>query len=538
MCCFVLQNKIHYMYKPVVLIILDGWGLSSATEGNPINQAKTPTIDKIEQYYKGLSLQASGVSVGIPWGEPGNSEVGHLTLGAGKIIYQNLPRINLSIEDGSFFNNEALLKGIENVKKNKSNLHIMGLLSEGTVHSNYEHLFATLLLAARNKIKNVYIHIFTDGRDSSPDSGAQIVEKLQDRIKELGVGQIASLCGRNWAMDRNNNWDRTQKAYDALTLGKGELIKDPIEHLKSLYAKNISDEYVEPAIVSKNGKPLVTVQNNDTIIFYNFREDRARQLTKAFSVPDFDKVKKEKFLNVEFITFTEYEKNLPVSVVFPPEEVQLGLGEILSKHHKKQLRIAETEKYAHVTYFFNGGKEVAWPGEDRILVPSPTVSKFDEQPEMSAGDVTRKAIEAVEIKKYDFILINYANPDMVGHTGNEKAVIRAVETVDKSLSKLIPAVLKENGCILITADHGNAEEMENPSTGEHITEHSNNPVPFWLVTPTNHLEKPLSKEEIALNQRKVAGLLSDVAPTVLEIMNIPKPSEMSGESLISLFEGD
>jgi 2,3-bisphosphoglycerate-independent phosphoglycerate mutase len=525
-------------YKPVVLIVLDGWGLSSATEGNAIKQASTPTIDKIEKHYAGLSLQASGVSVGIPWGEPGNSEVGHLTLGAGKIIYQNLPRINLSIEDGSFFSNEVLLKGIENVKKNDSNLHIMGLLSEGAVHSHYEHLFAVLLLASRQKIKNVFIHVFTDGRDSSPTSGVDIIAKLQSRIEEIGVGKIATICGRNWAMDRNNNWDRTQKSYDALTLGKGEAIEDPIKYLKSCYTKDISDEYIEPAVISKDGEPLTTIKDNDTVIFYNFREDRARQLTKVFTVPDFDKVKKEKSLKVEFITFTEYEKDLPVSVVFPPEKVRLGLGEVLSQSHKKQLRIAETEKYAHVTYFFNGGKETAWPGEDRILVPSPTVSKFDEKPRMSADKITQKTLEALELGKYDFILINYANPDMVGHTGNEKATIKAIQTVDENLSKLIPAILKEGGCVLITADHGNAEELENPGTGEHMTEHSNNPVPFWLLTPTNHLEEPLSLEEIEINQRKVAGLLSDVSPTVLEIMGISKPAEMSGESLVSMLRGD
>ncbi|MDH4330309.1 MAG: 2,3-bisphosphoglycerate-independent phosphoglycerate mutase [Candidatus Moranbacteria bacterium] len=527
------------MYKPVTLIILDGWGLSSTTEGNGIKKANTPTVDKIEKYYPGISLQASGVSVGIPWGEPGNSEVGHLTLGAGKIIYQNLPRINLSIEDGSFFANESLLKGLDNVKDKKSNLHIMGLLSEGTVHSHYEHLFATLDLASRNNVKNVFIHLFTDGRDSSPTSGVDIVEKLQSRIGEIGVGEIASVCGRNWAMDRNNNWDRTQKSYDALTLGKGEPIKDPVEYLRASYKKDVTDEYIEPAVVTKkDGTPLATIQDNDTIIFYNFREDRARQITKAFSVPDFDKIKKEKFLDVTFVTFTEYEKDLPVLVVFPPEKVRFGLGEVLSENHKKQLRIAETEKYAHVTYFFNGGKETSWPGEDRELVPSPTVSKFDEKPRMSADEITQKTIEAIELRKYDFILLNYANADMVGHTGNEKAVIEAVEAVDENLSKLIPVILKEGGCVLITADHGNAEELENPSTGEHMTEHSNNPVPFWLVTPTNHLEEPLSAEEIVINQRKVAGLLSDVAPTVLEIMGIQKPEEMSGESLIPMLSGE
>lgn len=519
------------MYKPVVLVILDGWGLSNEIEGNGIKNANTPTANKLSAYYPELALQASGVSVGIPWGEPGNSEVGHLTLGAGKIIYQNLPRINLSIEDGSFFNNEALLDGIKNVKNKKSNLHLMGLFGEGAVHSYHEHLYALLELASKNKIKNVFIHLFMDGRDSPPQSGADMIQKLQERMREFKVGKIASVCGRNWAMDRNNNWDRIQKAYDALTLGKGEEIEDPIDYLQKCYKKDITDEYIEPGVVMKKGEPLATINDNDTVVFFNYREDRARQLTIALADPQFKSFKRDP-LDIKLITFTEYEKLPSISVVFPPEEIINGLGETLAKTGKKQLRVAETEKYAHVTYFFNGGAEDPWPGEDRMLVPSPSVSKFDETPKMNATEITEKAIEAMNSDKYDFILINYANADMVGHTGNMKAVIEAVEFVDQKLGELITATLKHNGCVLITADHGNAEELTSPNTGDKVTEHSGNPVPLWLVTPNNHRSEPRTEEEIMLNENRASGLLSDVAPTILEIMGIPEPEEMNGESLL------
>ncbi|MFC1623207.1 2,3-bisphosphoglycerate-independent phosphoglycerate mutase [Patescibacteria group bacterium] len=519
------------MYKPVILVVLDGWGLSNEDTGNAIKTANTPTTDKLSAYYPELALQASGVSVGIPWGDPGNSEVGHLTLGAGKIIYQNLPRINLSIEDGSFFNNEVLLEGIKNVKDKKSNLHLMGLLGEGAVHSYHEHLFALLELASKNKVKNVFLHLFMDGRDSPPQSGINMIKKLQEKMNEFKVGKIATVCGRNWAMDRNNNWDRIQKSYDALTLGKGEKIEDPIKYLQASYQKDITDEYIEPGVVMKKGEPLVTINDNDTVVFFNFREDRARQITTALSESKFKKFKKIP-LDIQMITFTEYEKFLPVSVVFPPEEIVNGLGETLGKSNKKQVRIAETEKYAHVTYFFNGGAEDPWPGEDRILVPSPSVSKFDETPSMSAREITEKAINAINSDQYDFILVNYANPDMVGHTGNIEPTKKAIEFVDQKLGELITATLKKDGCVLITADHGNAEELICPNSGDKVTEHSSNPVPLWLVTPNNHKSEPRSKDEILLDENQISGLLSDVAPTVLEIMGIPEPKEMNGESLL------
>jgi 2,3-bisphosphoglycerate-independent phosphoglycerate mutase len=522
------------MFKPIVLIILDGWGISESTQGNTIKEAILPTIKKMDDFYPMVTLQASGISVGLPWGESGNSEVGHLVIGAGKIIYQNLPRITLSVQDGTFFKNEVLLKAISNVKEKKSSLHLVGLVSQGSVHSHIEHLHALLRLAQAEKLEKIFIHIFTDGRDSPPTSATKTVTDLQNKMNSIGVGKIASLSGRNWAMDRNNNWDRVEKAYRLLVEGKGEPISDPIKYLQDSYAKDVTDEYIEPAVVTENGQPLATIKDGDSVIFFNFREDRARELTKAFALPSFEKFKRGKQLKIEFVTMTEYEKDLPADVAFPPEKIENGLGEILSRNNLKQLRITETEKYAHVTYFFNGGREEPFTGEDRILIPSPAVSKFDQTPEMSAPQITEKVVEAIQSGKYDFILINYANADMVGHTGNETACISAVQSVDKSLSILIPEALKVGGCLLITADHGNAEELKNFHTGEIDTEHSSNPVPLWLVTKENH--HPKSPESIVSSRNEVKGLLSDIAPTVLDLMKIKKPADMTGESLLPLLK--
>ena len=522
------------MPKPIVLVILDGWGLSENTQGNVIKEASLPTIEKLNKFYPMLALQASGISVGLPWGEPGNSEVGHTVIGAGKIIYQNLPRITLSIQDGTFSKNEILLKALENAKKNNSSLHLIGLTGQGSVHSHLEHLHALLRLAQEKKIERVFLHVFTDGRDSPPTSATKTIADLQNKMKQIGIGKIATLCGRNWAMDRNNNWDRIEKAYRMLTEGKGKQIQDLIKYLQASYEKNITDEYIEPAIVSENGKPIALIQDGDSVIFFNFREDRARELTKVFVLPGFEKFKREKRLKLEFVTFTEYEKDLPTDVAFTPEKIIRGLGEILSLNKLNQLRIAETEKYAHVTYFFNGGREEPFPGEDRILVPSPAVSKFDSTPEMSAPQITEGAMEAIKSEKYYFILINYANADMVGHTGNEKACIEAVKSIDKSLSILIPEVLKSGGCLLITADHGNIEEVKNFYTGEIDTQHSENPVPLWFVTAENHYSrKPAGK---LLDGIKISGMLSDIAPTILDIAKIKKPAEMTGESLLPLLK--
>ncbi|HEX8974686.1 MAG TPA: 2,3-bisphosphoglycerate-independent phosphoglycerate mutase [Patescibacteria group bacterium] len=521
------------MYKPVVLVVLDGWGISNNSQGNVLKETSLPTIDKLDRYYPMTTLQASGISVGLFWGEAGNSEVGHMALGAGKIVYQNLPKITLSIQDRSFFNNEALLKAVTSAKEKGKALHLMGLVGQGSVHSYVEHLLALVEMAKLQGLKDVYIHAFTDGRDSPQTSGTKALQDLQNHLKTLGVGKIASLCGRNWAMDRNNNWDRIEKAYQLLTEGKGIQATDPIQCLQDSYARDITDEYIEPSVITQDGKPIAVIQDGDSIIFFNFREDRARELTKAFVLPGFDKFQRQQ-LNTQFVTMVEYEKDLPVDVAFPPEIPSGGLGEVLSKQGLKQLRIAETEKYAHVTYFFNGGKEEPWQAEDHILVPSPAVSRFDEAPEMSAATITEKLTEVIEQEKYDFILVNYANADMVGHTANEEACKIAVQAIDKSLSLLIPAVLKKNGCLFITADHGNVEEIKNYQTGQLNTEHSSNPVPLWFITADNHKEK--RSEEIVRQQSEVGGLLSDVAPTILDLMGIPKSSEMNGESLLSLLK--
>ena len=521
------------MYKPVVLVVLDGWGISNNSRGNVLKETELPTIAKLDTNYPMTTLQASGVSVGLFWGEPGNSEVGHMTLGAGKIIYQNLPRITLAIEDKSFFKNPELSGIMEKTKEKKSAFHIMGLVGRGSVHSYIDHIYAILEMAKEKELEEVYIHAFMDGRDSPPTSGIQVLKDLNDHIKNIGIGKIVSLCGRNWAMDRNNNWDRVEKAYRLLTEGKGEKFSDPTKCLEDSYAKDLTDEYVEPSIITdKNGSATV-IKDGDTVLFFNFREDRSRELTKAFVLPDFNSFKRTP-LKIDFVTMVEYEKDLPVKVAFPPVDLSGGIGEILSEKNLKQLRIAETEKYAHVTYFFNGGKEDAWLGEDRILIPSPAVSKFDESPEMSASQITEKVLEAVEQNKYDFIVINYANADMVGHTANREACITAVRAVDKNLSQLIPAVLQKGGCLLVTADHGNIEDIQNFHTGEKNTEHTSNPVPLWFITPTNHREK--AAEEIVRQQNEVGGLLSDIAPTVLDLLGIDKPEDMNGESLLPMLQ--
>lgn len=521
------------MYKPVVLIVLDGWGISNSVQGNPIREATLPTFEKLNRFYPMTTLQASGISVGLPWNTAGNSEVGHMTMGTGRVIYQNMPRISLAIQDGSFFKNEVLLAAINKAKANKSKLHFMGLISSGSVHSHKDHVLALLRMAKNEGVDEVYLHAFMDGRDSAPTAGIPQLKELIREMRLVGIGKIASISGRNFSMDRNNNWERIEKSYRMLTEGKGETTADPLITLEESYLKNITDEYIEPTLVTEKNKPIALIEDKDSVIFFNFREDRARELTKAFALPDFDGFER-KFLDIQFTTFTEYERELPVQVAFPPEDIQHGLGETLSLASKKQLRIAETEKYAHVTYFFNGGKEKSFPGEDRILIPSPTVSHFDEIPEMSSPQITESLVALLEKNEYDFILVNYANPDMVGHTGNEQASIEAVEATDKSLSILIPAILKTGGAILITSDHGNVEELKKVSTGEMDTEHSTNPIPLWYITPDNHHEK--TAEQMMREQNEVNGLLSDVAPTVLDIMGIQKPDEMNGASLLAILK--
>lgn len=526
-------KKQKMSYKPVVLIILDGWGLGKSGKGNALSEAKLPTIDKLNQFYPHIALQASGISVGLPWGEVGNSEVGHITLGAGKIIYQSMPRITMAVQNGEFFSNQTFLKAIENAREKNSALHIMGLVSKGSVHSYIDHLYALLEMMRDQKMEKLFLHIFTDGRDASPTAGVDVVQEIQKKLNMYKVGKIASVCGRYFAMDRNNNWDRTEKAYNALANGQGVQITSPLIYLQDSYKKEIFDEYIEPAVVTENGQPVATIKDNDSVIFFNFREDRARQITEAFVVPGFAKFKRQQIKNLDFVTMTQYEAGLPVSVAFPPEKAKETLGNIISRENLHQLRIAETEKFAHVTYFFNGGAEEPYPREDRVIIPSVNTDSFAKTPEMSAKEITNKVIELVNKDRYNFILINYANADIVGHTGDEAATIKAAEALDANLAKLIPAILAKNGCLLITADHGNAEELKNVLTGEVDTEHSVNPVPLWFITSENHSKT--SRPEAADNI-DAAGLLSDIAPTVLELLGLPKSPEMSGESLLSILK--
>jgi len=523
-------------YKPIVLVVLDGWGVNTSIEGNAIANAKKPTIDHLKGNYPCIALQASGISVGLTWGEPGNSEVGHMTMGTGMILYQNLPRINLAIQNGTFFTNPVFQKAIDHCKKNNSALHLMGLVSNGGVHSHIDHLFALMEVAAKGGIKKVFIHAITDGRDTPPEASERFIKMIENKTEELRIGKIASIGGRNWAMDRNKNWDRIEKGYNAITGTSQSITNDCHELIKKAYSAGTSDEFIEPAtVVDEKNKPIGAVEENDSIIFFNFRDDRARQITKAFTDTNFKGFKRKKKLkNLFFVSMVEYEEGLKATPAFPPQEITNSLPNSLSKNKKRQLHLAETEKYAHVTYFFNGGEEKALPGEDRTLIPSPQVPSYEATPEMSAPIITDKAIEVVKSQEYDFILINYANADMLGHTGNLKATTDAVEVVDTCLERLIKTVLKSNGALLITADHGNAESMLDPKTGEIVTEHSNNPVPCWLVTPDNSKER--TEEEITRHQRVVDGMLVDIPPTILDLMKLPVPTEMVGNSLLPILK--
>ena len=530
------NSKEEQRPKPVILIILDGWGVAPPSKSNAITMAKTPTFDNLIKTYPAMTLQACGEAVGLSWGEIGNSEVGHLNLGSGKLIYQNLPRINKAISDGYFFENEKFLEAIDNCKKNNSKLHLMGLISSGGVHSHIDHLFALLELCKREKFNNVFIHGFMDGRDMPYNSGIDFVEKIEKKIKELGVGQIASLSGRFYAMDRDNHWERVELAYQAMVTGEIEgKFTEAIKAVESSYEQKIYDEEMMPiTIVDKNLKPVGLIRDEDSVIFFNYRSDRAREITKALILPGFNKFSKEYFKNLFFVAMTEYEKELPVEIAFPTEKIDKPLARVISEAGLKQLHIAETEKYAHVTFFFNGGSEDEFENETRILVPSPRVASYAEKPEMSAKEVTKKIVEAVIEDKFDFIVVNFANGDMVGHTGDLKATVKAVETLDGSLKKIIEAVLSKNGLALITADHGNAEELVNMQSGDIDKEHSTYPVPFIIVSKKfegkNAGLKEIPNNDLSLVQP--SGVLSDVAPTILKLMNIKQPKEMSGKSLI------
>lgn len=521
--------------KPVVLAILDGWGVAPQSEGNAITRAQTPYIDKFIREYPAMTLYASGNEVGLSFGEMGNSEVGHLNIGAGRVYYQTFPRINKSIADQTFFQNNAFLQAAEHVKTHKSKLHLMGLVSPGNVHASEEHLYALLDFAKKQKIKEVYIHAFLDGRDTGYNTAKDFIHKLQDKIKEYKRGQIASLSGRYYALDRDNRWERVEKAYNAIAKGVSDTYaKDPIDAIDASYKQNVFDEEFIPVVIGKEGKPTATVDSNDAVIFFNFRPDRARQLTKAFVLPGFSKFSIKELSDVLFVTMTEYEKDIPVVVAYPPAVVHNCLAEVISNAGLTQYHIAETEKYAHITFFLNGTVEDPFPKEERMIIPSPQVASYDQAPEMSAFDIAKETIKVVDEEKYDVIFLNFANADMVGHTGNLEATIKGCEAVDKSLGQIADHVLAKGGVLLITADHGNGEEVINLQTKEQDKEHSNNPVPLLIIGNQYKGQAGPSGDVIEgdLSLLPPVGVLADVAPTVLSLLNIDIPPEMSGRSLI------
>ena len=498
--------------KPVALIIMDGFGFNADAYGNAITAANTPNIDKYMQGPNTI-IGASGLDVGLPDGQMGNSEVGHTNIGAGRIVYQMLVKISKSIKDGDFFENKALVDAMENCKKNGSALHLMGLLSPGGVHSHMEHLYGLLEMAKKNGLEKVYVHAFLDGRDVPPSSAADYLAEAVAEINKIGVGSVATIAGRFYAMDRDNAWDRVEKAYKALVLGEGVKESDPVQAIKNSYANEVTDEFMLPTVVDENGK----IQENDSVVFFNFRPDRARQITRAFVDPEFAGFERAYF-PVHFVCMAQYDAAMPnVSVAFPPEQLTMTLGEYLAKSGKTQLRIAETQKYAHVTFFFNGGEEMQFDGEDRILIKSPDVETFDMKPEMSAFEVTDAVVEAIESDKYDVIILNYANCDMVGHTGIFDAAKTAVEAVDTCVGRMVDAILAKGGAALITADHGNADKMYEPD-GSAFTAHTTNPVPFIVVGQDCELRE--------------GGVLADIAPTILKLLELPQPAEMTGKSLI------
>ena len=498
--------------SPTTLIIMDGFGIAPPAGDNAVTLAKTPVLDKLLEEYAHTTLSASGLDVGLPAGQMGNSEVGHTNIGGGRVVFQDLPRISRAIEDGSFFKNDAYNAAMDSCLKNGSSLHLYGLLSDGGVHSHIEHLFALLQMAKDKGLEHVYIHCFLDGRDVSPTSGKGFVQELQDKCAALGVGKIATVMGRYYAMDRDKRWERVQMAYDAMVYGEGHHNSDPVAAVAESYANNITDEFVEPVVVDGDG----TINDNDSIIFFNFRPDRAREITRAIVDPDFDGFRRE-FFPTTYVCNTEYDATMPnVLVAWPRIAVKNGLGEYLSSMGMTQLRIAETEKYAHVTFFFNGGVETQYPGEDRVLVASPKVATYDLQPEMSAFEVCDKCVERIESGAYDVIILNFANCDMVGHTGVLEAAVKAVETVDTCVGRVVDATLKMGGIAMVTADHGNAEDMKQPD-GSPMTAHTTNLVPFILCGAGTELR---------------TGRLADIAPTILDVMGLACPEEMDGKTLI------
>jgi 2,3-bisphosphoglycerate-independent phosphoglycerate mutase len=511
------------MKKTTVLLILDGFGINEKKEGNAIAQAKTPVIDSVMSKYPCVKGYASGLAVGLPDGQMGNSEVGHLNMGAGRIVYQELTRITKSIQDGDFFENPAFKSAVENCRKNDSSLHLFGLLSTGGVHSHIDHLKGLLKLAKMNGLSKVYVHAFLDGRDTPPTSGKGFVEELEKSMNEIGTGKIATLSGRYYAMDRDTNWDRVEKAYRAIVLGEGNTSSSAVECMEKSYADGINDEFIVPSVILENGEPVAKIKENDSVIFFNFRPDRAREITRAFCDPDFTGFERPfGCFPLTYVCFTDYDKTIPnKKIAFEKESLKNMFGEYIASKGLKQLRLAETEKYAHVTFFFNGGVEAPCENEERILIPSPKdVETYDLKPEMSALEVTDKLVENILSGEKDVIIVNYANPDMVGHTGVLEAAIKAIETIDSCLARVFDAVEKADAQVFMCADHGNSDQLIDYETGKPFTAHTTNPVPFVLI----NCDKAKGLKE--------GGKLCDIAPTLLDMMDIEKPAEMTGESLL------
>lgn len=508
-------------YRPTALIILDGWGDNPRTENNAIKQAKTPYLDSLFQNYPHSSLLCSGEAVGLPEGQMGTSEVGHLNIGAGRIVYQSLVRISKALREGEFKQNQVFLDLMKYTVAENRPLHLMGLVSPGGVHSQTEHLYGLLQLAKDFGVNQVFIHAFLDGRDTPPSSAAEYLEELEKVCQEKGIGQIATISGRYYAMDRDKRWERVEKAYAAMVNGQGEVADSSVQAIQNSYQQNITDEFVLPTVIVKNGQPTGSIKSGDPVIFFNFRPDRAREIARVFVDPEFNGFERQDgFLKPNYVCMTQYDETLKVPLLFPPEEKMKNiLSEVLANNNLKQLRIAETEKYAHVTFFFNGGEETPFPLEDRLLIPSPKVATYDLQPEMSAFEVTEALLAQISQEKYDAIIVNYANCDMVGHTGITEAAQKAVEVVDKCLSQVIPAILSKGGAVIVTADHGNAELMEDYQTHEPYTAHTTFPVPVIIAGVQG---------EYSVNH----GGLADLAPTVLELLGVTKPVEMTGNSLI------
>ena len=501
--------------KPVTLIIMDGFGESDEIEGNAIASAKTPNIARLKSSYPFTTIGAAGLDVGLPPGQMGNSEVGHLNLGAGRVVYQDYTRINLAIQDGSFYSNPVLVEAADRARERCRTLHLMGLLSDGGVHSHNAHLYALLRLAKARGVEKVRIHAILDGRDVPPRSALDYFGELEGEIETIGLGSVATVAGRYYSMDRDRRWERTELAYRAMTSGEGLKAASPEEAVKAGYDRGEDDEFLKPTVVDPDG----LVRDGDSLVFFNFRPDRARQITKAFVDPDFCDFDRRK-IDVHFVCMTLYQESIPSPVAFPADHLRDTLGEVVSRSGLRQLRIAETEKYAHVTFFFNGGREEASPGEDRVLIPSPKVATYDLKPEMSAFEVTDAVVAKIREGVYDLIVLNYANSDMVGHTGIFDAAVKAVEAVDDCVGRVVSEVLARGGAVLLTADHGNAEQMENEATGQHHTAHTTNPVPFVLI------------REGEMARLREGGILADVAPTVLDLLGLPAPAAMTGRSLI------